>query len=336
LPFQLTKMKLLPKAHTHQRRLIEILRVIDDSDKAIGARAISDLLSERGFEIGERAVRYNLKILDELGFTKKLGYAGRSLTPLGMRELSDALVNDRIGFVNTRIEEYMYRTTFIPGRGGKLVVNTSLIGKEDYERAAEVLNAVFDSGYGVSRKAIVAEEGDGFFSIVVPRGCLGIATVCSITLDGILLRNGIPVTTTFAGVAEVSDSVLERFTELIAYAGSSIDPMRAFLSRRITRITEALSGSRGRLLANVREVPLSAANEAIDLLSDAARYGIGGLIKAGEDGWSTFGCPVSSGKVGIAISAGVNGPAAVEEAGIQIKTTPISAMAEYSMLRELR
>ena len=80
----------------------------------MGARAISDCLSNRGYDLGERAVRYNLKILDELGFTKKKGYSGRVLTPLGSRELGDALVDDRIGFVNTRIEEYMFKTSFDP------------------------------------------------------------------------------------------------------------------------------------------------------------------------------------------------------------------------------
>jgi repressor of nif and glnA expression len=116
-------MKLLTKAHTSQRRLIEILRVIEDADKPIGARAISDSLSNRGYELGERAVRYNLKILDELGFTKKQGYSGRMLTPVGIRELNDARVDDRIGFVNTRLKNIC---TGLPGhrpRWRNVIVN---------------------------------------------------------------------------------------------------------------------------------------------------------------------------------------------------------------------
>ena len=45
-------MKLLTKTHISQRRLIEILRVIDSLDEPIGARRISDLLSDRGYELG--------------------------------------------------------------------------------------------------------------------------------------------------------------------------------------------------------------------------------------------------------------------------------------------
>ena len=140
-------MKLLTKAPMSQRRLIEILRVIESADKPVGARAISDSLCNRGYELGERAVRYNLKILDELGFTKKRGYSGRMLTPLGMRELNDALVDDRIGLVNTRIEEYMFKTSFDPmTKTGDVIANTSIIDKADVERVLEIIGRTFDAG----------------------------------------------------------------------------------------------------------------------------------------------------------------------------------------------
>ena len=50
-----------------QRKLIEILRIITESDGAIGARIIADKMRERGYQIGERGVRYHLRILDERG-----------------------------------------------------------------------------------------------------------------------------------------------------------------------------------------------------------------------------------------------------------------------------
>jgi len=328
-------MKLLTKAHSSQRRLIEILRVIDEADKPIGARAISDLLSERGYEIGERAVRYNLKILDELGFTKKHGYTGRALTHLGMRELSDALVNERIGFVNAHIEEYMYRTTFDPrSASGQVVVNASLLSKNDFERAFDILREVFDAGYTVSRRMLVLDEGDNTL-IEVPPGSLCIATICSITMDGILLKAGVPVNTSFAGVARVRGREILQFTDLIAYAGSSLDPIKAFMSRRVARVSDALGGGTGTVLANVREIPVSSSELAEETIRQAKQAGIGSLVQMGEPGITSFGCPVGSGKLGVAICAGVNGPVAVEEAGIRIKTLPISAMIDYGIMREV-
>lgn len=329
-------MKLLTKAHTSQRRLIEILRVIEDADKPIGARAISDSLSNRGYELGERAVRYNLKILDELGFTKKQGYSGRMLTPIGMRELNDALVDDRIGFVNTRIEEYMYRTSLDIARdGGDVIVNTSLINKDDYEQVAQILKDAFDAGYTISRRVLVLDEREELGSLKVPVGCVGIATLCSITLDGLLMKSGIPANTSFAGVVDVRDRRPAEFTDLIAYAGSSVDPMRVFMARRVTRAADAIFKGSGRLLANVREVPLAAAKQAKELLSQANSRGLCGLIEIGRPGEPILGCPISSGRLGIVFYAGVNGAAAAEEIGIKIRTHPISALVDYSKMTEL-
>lgn len=330
-------MKLLTRAHSSQRRLIEILRVIEDADKPIGARAISDSLSSRGYELGERAVRYNLKILDELGFTKKHGYSGRMLTPVGIRELSDALVDDRIGFVNTRIEEYMYKTAYnLVHNEGDVIVNTSLIDKGDYERAVQILKEAFDAGYTISNRILVLDECEELASLKVPKGCLGIATLCSITLDGMLMKKGIPVNTSFAGVVVVREGRAAEFTDLIAYAGSSLDPMKVFMARRVTRVTDAIYGGSGRLLANVREIPLAAAEPAEQLLIQAKSRDLCGLIEIGRPGESLLGCPVSPGRLGIAFYAGVNGAVAVEEMGIKIKTLPISALVDYGRMKELK
>ncbi len=329
-------MKLLPRAHTSQRRLIEILRVIDEADKPIGARAISDALGIRGYELGERAVRYNLKILDELGFTEKNGYSGRILTQLGIKELSYALVSDRIGFVNTRIEEYMYRTTFdLDCLQGDVISNISFVDKAKCERALEIITDAFDAGYTISKRVAILEEGDAFATFSVPRGCLGIATMCSITVDGMLLRRGMPVNTSFAGVVQVRDGQPEEFTDLIAYAGSSLDPMKIFMARKMAKVGCAIKSGEGRVLANVREVPIAASSDAREILSRLKRSGIGGLIKIGGPGEPILGCPVSPGKVGIAICAGVNGAMAAEESGINIATLPISALVDYSAMREV-
>ncbi len=330
-------MKLIPKPHSSQRRLIEIIRVINAADKPIGARAISDELSSRGYEVGERAIRYNLKIMDELGFTKKEGYSGRVLTPLGKRELSDALVDDRIGFVNARIEEYMYRSSFDPrSDDNRVVVNTSLLDKRDSERAMEAMRQVFDAGFAVSRRVLIQDEGEEMGAVPIPEGFLGVSTVCSITVDGMLLQGGIPVNTTFAGVVEVRDGALSQFTDLLAYAGSSLDPMRVLMSRKTTRVDEAVRRGNGFLLANLREIPVAAIDQAQELLDEAKGAGIDGLMRISEAGEPNMGCPVGAGKVGIVYCAGVNAVVAAEELGIEIRTMPISSIQDYRRLKELR
>jgi hypothetical protein len=331
------KMKLLTKAHVSQRRLIEILRVIENTGTPVGARAISDCLSSRGYDLGERAVRYNLKILDELGFTKKKGYSGRVLTPLGSRELGDALVDDRIGFVNTRIEEYMFKTSFDPKSGhGDVIANTSIIDKANAEEVFEILGHAFDAGYTISRRVLILDEGESFSTIEIPKGSLGIATLCSITLDGMLMKRGIPVLTSFAGLAEVRERQTFDFTDLIAYAGSSLDPIKVFMGRRVTSVADAVFKGSGTVLANVREVPDAAATLVRALLDETRNAGLGGIIKLGEPSEPVLGCPVGAGKIGIAFYAGVNGVVAAEELGIKIKTAPISILVDYSKTHELK
>jgi len=329
-------MKLLAKAHTSQRRLIEILRVIDESEKPIGARAISDKLSTRGYETGERAVRYNLKILDELGLTRKEGYSGRVLTHLGLNELRDALVDDRIGFINNRIEEFMYKTTFDPRSGlGDVVVNTSIIDKRDYEITMDILQRVFDAGYTVSRKISILDEGDFIGSENVPEGFLAICTVCSITVDGMLLKGGIPVNTTFAGVVAIDNGALSNFTELIAYDGSSLDPTGVFIARRTTQVNEAVNTGNGLVLANLREIPVAAIDHARKLLESAKAVGIDGLTNMSVPGEPNMGCPVNSGMVGIAICSGTNGMVAAGEMGVPARTRSLSMLADYSKMSEI-
>lgn len=326
-------MKLLTMAHASQRRFVEILRVIAEADKPVGARAISDSLRKRGYDLGERAVRYNLKILDELGFTKKRGYSGRDLTALGKRELNDALVDDRIGFVNTLIEEYMYRTTFDPGnRQGDVIVNMSMVKKANLEEVLAVLGRAFDAGLTISNRVLIADEREEISALEIPAGYIGLATVCSITLDGMLMKRGIPVNTSFAGTVRINSESPE-FTDLIAYAGSSLDPIRVFMARRRTRIIDVIAGRAGEVLANVREVPPVAASLARNLLDQTRGAGFGGMIEFGEPGEPVLGCPVGAGKIGIAMCAGVNGVAAAEELGIGIKSIPISGLMEYSKMR---
>lgn len=334
-PAESKEMRLLSKTHMSQRQLIEILRVVEEAGTPVGARAISDSLATRGFELGERAVRYHLKILDELGFTIKRGYSGRVLTPMGMRELNDALVDDRIGFVNTRIEECMFKTSFdLESCRGDVIANTSILNEKDIDSLLRILGEAFDAGYTISRRILILDEGDGSPSEEIPEGCIGIATICSITLDGMLMKMGIPVETSYAGVVEVRRGEPMEFIDLVAYAGSSIDPMKIFMARKVTRVTDAISAGSGRILANVRAIPVAAADRASALLEKSKASGFGGLLDVGGPGEPIMGCPVGPGKIGIAFSAGVNGAVAAEEQGIRIRTHPLSSLLDYSRMME--
>jgi len=62
----------------------------------------------------------------------------------------------------------------------------------------------------------------------------------------------------------------------------------------------------------------------------------GGLIKIGGPAEPILGCPVASGKIGIAFYAGVNGVVAAGELGAKIETAPISMMVDYTRMSLLK
>jgi hypothetical protein len=318
-----------------ERKLIEIMRVISESEKPIGARNIADELNNRGYGIGERAVRYHLRILDERGFTKKYGYAGRKITELGRKELGDALIGDRLGFVITRIEELIYQTNYdIRSKEGDVIINLSYLDKDDFDDTVEIMKYAAESGVVISPRVRIFEE-DSDSDIYVPPGKIGIATVCSITFDGLLLKNGIPVKTSYGGLLQIENQENIRFLDLISYNGTSIDPIKIFLNRHATSVLDVMDNGTGRVLANMRQIPASAIEKAEEVLKLALESDISGSIMIGEPGEEVFGAPVDIGRSGIPVIVGINAIAAVEEAGIEVVTHPVSKVLEYKTMSTL-
>ncbi len=319
-----------------QRKLIEILRILYENNEPIGARLIADRINERGYAIGERGVRYHLRILDERGLTKRQGYDGRIITERGINELNNALVGDRVGFIINRIEKLIYDTTFdLKTMQGDVIINTSVIDKDDFDKTMEILRHVVYNGYSISPYIKLIEEGTITSDIKIPEGKIGIATMCSITVDGILMKTGIPVNTKYGGILDVKDRKPMQFDDIIVYSGTTIDPMRIFISKKMTRVLDAVETGSGRLLANLREIPASSVLEASKVLELVTDAGIASIAEIGKPGKSVLNAPVDAGKVGVVVYAGVNAVAAVEETGIKVETHPISSIMDFKELKKL-
>ncbi len=319
-----------------QRKLIAILKIIRESRTPIGARLIADRMNLRGYALGERAVRYHLSILDERGLTKRLGYDGRVITGRGIDELNNALVGDRVGFIITKIERCMLDTNFdFKTKRGTVIINMSVIDKNDFDKTMEILKHVIHNGYPFSPYIKLIEENTVISDIEIPEGKIGIATMCSITIDGILLKNGIPVNPKYGGILRVEDKKPICFEDIIVYSGTTIDPMRIFISKKMTRVLDTVNTGSGKLLANLREIPESALSKAKEVLSSVMKSRIGGIAEIGESEGSVFNPAIDAGKVGIVVYAGTNIMAAVGEMGIKVATYPISTTVDFKELKKL-
>ncbi len=314
-----------------ERKVLSILRVLNDSPKPLGARVIAQRLKEHGVELGERAVRYHLKMTDERGLTHLVGRRdGRSLTEQGAEEVGSALVKDKVGFALSRIELLAFRTTFdCEKRSGLVPVNISFFRKDKFAAALQAMKPAFEAGMGVSDLVATASEGEGLGDLTVPRGYIGLATVCSIIINGSLLKAGIPTDSRFGGVLQVRNKKPLRFVELIHYAGSSMDPSEIFIRAKMTSVAEVARIGSGKVLANFREIPVLSrplAQEVLDQLNEA---GMGGILVMGNTSDSVCEVPVEFNKVGIVLLGGMNPVAAAEEAGIGAEHYAMSTLVEY-------
>lgn len=321
---------------TVQRKLIAILKIIHESHTPVGARLIADRMNLQGYDIGERAVRYHLRILDERQLTKRIGYDGRIITKRGLNEIDNALVGDRVGFIITKIERLMLATTFDPEtKQGNVIINISVIDKNDFDNTMKIIRQVIHNGYPFSPYIKVLEEGTVISDIEVMEGKIGIATMCSITIDGILSKNGIPSDPKYGGLLEVKDNMPICFEDVIVYSGTTIDPMRIFIKKKMTRVLDTVNTGSGKLLANLREIPGSALSRAEEVLDLVAKARIGGIARIGTPGESVLNSVVGAGKAGIVVYAGTNVMGAVSEIGIKVATYPISAVIDFGDLKEL-
>jgi HTH-type transcriptional regulator, global nitrogen regulator NrpRI len=317
------------------RTMLSILKVLDrDPGAVMGSRELSRQLTDYGVDLTERTVRYHLRILDERGYTMPLGKEGRKITDKGRSELRDAHVSEKVGFVISKIESLSYLTSLdLAAMAGNIILNISYFPEE---RLAEVLNTmspVYESPYVMSDRVILKRGGEKIGDILVPEGKIGIGTVCSVTINGLFLKAGIPVSSKFGGVLEIKDGSPSRFTSLISYEGSSMDPLEVFIRSKMTDVIGAVKSRSGKILASFREIPVVCLEEARRLEQQIAGKGIGGILIIGQPNSAILGLPVGIDKAGIIVVGGLNPIAAVEESGIQTESKAMSTLFEYSELK---
>jgi repressor of nif and glnA expression len=315
------------------KTMFSILTVLDKQSDIIGSKEISKHLKLHGVELTERTVRYHLKILDERGLTKVFGKEGRRITQKGREELTQSHVPEKVGFVISRMESLSYMTSFDMDRQeGDIILNVSYIHKKDLKDALRIMKPVYKSPYIMSDRLVIAGEGDQIGDVIVPEGKTGLGTVCSVTINGIFLKAGIPLVSRFGGVLQTEDSGPSRFTALISYEGSSLDPLEIFIRSKMTDVIHAVKNHCGRILASFREVPVVGVDEAKSLAKRMADIGVGGILLIGNPNQPLLEMPVGIDKAGMVIVGGLNPIAALEEAGIPTESRAMSTLYEYSKL----
>ena len=306
-------------------RMIEILRVLANRDQPTGSKVIADELKEKGFNLGERAVRYHMQILDEKGYTEKKGYSGRVITDLGREKLEKGLIYDQVDFIYSKFEEMIYLTDFTyMTQEGNVVVNTSTIYNEE---SIEIMKEIYKSGLSVSPYVNINEDKT--------TGEIEVTTICGTTIDGVLLKEGIPTQPQYGGLLKIENNQPVKFTEIISYKKTSVTPLDAFANSSLTSVLDVITKGSGLIPANFRLIPGVARERTIEIVKELIQIGIGGVIGISKEGEDLLGLPVPDGMVGMAIIGGITPFCAVKEMGGDIDLKIAEKLQDFNSLKPI-
>jgi repressor of nif and glnA expression len=240
-------------------------------------------------------------------------------------------------FVNNNIEDYAIQVTFDPVEGeGTVVYNLSLIKNEDLDFAISILKDAYKTGVSVSGLVRFFSSGEKVAEYTVPKGCTAICTMCSITFDGLLIRRGIPVNMIGGGVVEIENRTPIRFTHIILYEHTTIDPLQVLISQKITSVTNVMRKGSGNILANIREFHMEAEPVVGTVLDELASSSYSGILEVGMPNLSLLGVPVSPQFIAIAAVGGTNPMAAIREGGRWVQTQAMKGLMDIAQMHEIR
>lgn len=315
-----------------EKKKLAILRILQEAGRPVGSSRITERLIAAGHEITERTVRFYLHSMDSDELTENLGRRGRQITRKGLEELSSARIIDRVGFLAAKIDQMTYRMSFdLSTRTGTVVVNASIIEKSQMKRATPLIKKVFNHGYAMGHLMTLFQSGQKVGETTIPAEMVGIGTVCSITLNGVLLSHGIPTYSRFGGLLELNNYKPNRFVEVIYYNGTTLDPLEIFIRSGMTDYLGATKDGNGRIGAGFREVPAASREHVVQLARQLQDVGLGGFMDIGWPGQPLLGIPVNQGQVGAIVIGGLNPAAILEEVGIRTYSRALAALADYEV-----
>jgi repressor of nif and glnA expression len=316
-----------------EKKELAILRLLQKAGRPLASSRLMENLQAMGHEVSERTVRHYFLDLDRKGLTRNLGRKGRVITDAGLKELANARVFDKVGFLAAKIDQLTYRMSFdLYKKSGTVIINVSLLDIELLPQITPLVCQVYEAGYSMGTMMAIFVPGEQVGGITIPEGTVGLGTVCSITLNGLLLDHGIPTHSSFGGLLELRKREPTRFVEIIKYDGSSLDPLEVFIRSGMTDYAGAIATGNGRIGVGFREVPADSRDKVISLIQKLKDVGLGGFLMVGWPGQPLLEIPVIEGRVGAIVIGGLNPVAILEETGIKIKSRALAGMAEYERL----
>jgi len=316
-----------------QNNRINILKILATSTEAISSAQIAEKLQPLGLDLSERSIRLYLNQLDKEGLTHSEGKKGRLITEKGEETLKSYHIMDHVGYMSTKINSLTYQMDFdLTLRRGTVVINIAIVEKKILLKYWDQIFQVFEKGYAMGTLVSLLYPGDKSGDIIIPAGKLGLCTVCSITLNGVLLKHGIPTRSIFSGLLELRNSTPIGFSDIINYEGTSIDPLQLFIRSRMTDYLGAIRNGNGRIGSGFREIPKESYQLALSLSEKLKALGLGAFLQIGPPGKELMNIPVSEGSCGVIVIGGLNPIAILEENNAPVTHYALASLMEFNRL----
>jgi len=316
-----------------RKKVLNILGVMKHSSSPLTSGKISSELLQLGHDVSERTVRLYLQEMDREGLVRSYGKKGHQVTEQGLNHLDLANILEKVGFLSAKIDAMTYRMNFdLNTTSGTVVINMTIVDPRQFAKHISLVSKVYADGYAMGHLLTYLAPGENLGHVEVPEGMIGIGTVCSITLNGVLLKHGIPTTSRFGGLLELQDRKPVRFAEIIMYDGTSIDPLEVFIRSGMTNYLGAVKAGSGRIGASFREFPAESRDLVEQLAEKLKRIGLGGLLTIGRPGQPVLDIPVNEGRVGAIVIGGLNPVSILEEKGIRAYSRALAGLVDFGRL----
>ena len=118
---------------------------------------------------------------------------------------------------------------------------------------------------------------------------------------------------------EIKEGKPVRLLALIAYGGSTLDPLELFVRAGMTQVRECARTGNGVVGVSFREIPAAAVNEVRQIKKEMERQGLDGILAIGTPNQPLFEIPVGEGRAGLIVYGGLNPLAALWEARAEVE-----------------
>ena len=212
----------------------------------------------------------------------------------------------------------------IEKRKGNIISNVSYVDKDNLDTALKIMEEAFNDNpkYINPYYQVVEHPTDD--------SKMGIATICSLSIDGMLINNGILCNPLYGGLLELTEPPL--FIDLISYNGSSVDPHKIFLSKNMTSITRNIGPNK--ILASFKEIPYISRDYAVYFLDIINNIGFS-IYKIGKPREVTYNAKAENYNFGVVAGSGLNSIGAIKEKGIDIDVKAIETLIPFEKMDRL-